>query len=68
MAENDTEKEEFRCCENCGLSVYDVSQPGWMACMAGIDVVPVRADFTGCPSHIFEDEYYELYYGKLDDY
>lgn len=67
MAESDTEKEEFRCCENCGLSVYDVSQPDWMACMAGIDVVPVRADFTGCPGHIFEDDYYELYYGK-DDY
>lgn len=67
MAESDTEKEEFGCCENCGLSVYDASQPGWMACMAGIDVVPVRADFTGCPGHIFEDDYYELYYGK-DDY
>ena len=68
MAEKDTEKEEeFRCCGNCGLSVYDMSQPGWMACLAGIDVIPVKEESTGCSSHIFEDEYYDLYYGK-DDY
>lgn len=65
MAEKNIETEEFRCCENCGLSVYDMHQPGWMACLAGIDVVPVRSDSV-CTSHIFEEDYYELYYGKDD--
>jgi len=50
---------DIRRCMQCRHGVWDINDPGWIACLSGIDIVKVKPDTEACCWFEDEDDSYE---------